>query len=99
MIMNKIEISNPKIILINCIGTPPSSPGNSMIEISDSGANIYLSKQAVTTMDPVIMPNDMIQIIPDGRTMESSHIATLQIPVLSKQARQIHICPKMKNPH
>ena len=28
--------------------------------------------------------------------MESSHIATLQLPGLIKQARQIHIIPKIK---
>ena len=33
--------------------------------------------------------------LPDGSTMESSHIATLQLPFLIKQARQIHISPKM----
>ena len=28
--------------------------------------------------------------------MESSYIATLQLPGLRKQARQIHVLPKMK---
>ena len=48
-INNKIEISNPKISLINCIRTPPISPCKKTIEISDSGANIYTSKQKTTT--------------------------------------------------
>ena len=34
--------------------------------------------------------------LPNVIKMESSHIATLQIPGLRKQARQIHIFPKMK---
>ena len=38
----------------------------------------------------------MTAILPDGSTMESSHIATLQLPGLRNQARQIHIFPKMK---
>ena len=63
------------------------------------GTNIHLAKQATTTMAPVIMSNDMIVRLPDGSTMDSSHIATLHIPCLSKQARQIHILPKMKHPH
>ena len=32
----------------------------------------------------------------DGITMDSSQVATLQIPGLSKKARQIHILPKMQ---
>ena len=40
--MNKIEISNPKISLINCIGNPPNPPSNNILEISDSGKNIHL---------------------------------------------------------
>ena len=40
--MNKIEISNPKISLINCFVTPPNYPGNKMLSIIDSGANIKL---------------------------------------------------------
>ena len=31
----------------------------------------------------------------DGSTMESTHIATLHLPGLSKLARQIQILPKM----
>ena len=30
-IINKIEISNPKIILINYIGTPPNPPSKNML--------------------------------------------------------------------
>ena len=55
--MNKIEIRNPKISLINCINTPPNPTSNNILEIADLGANIHLSKQATTTMSPVIMSN------------------------------------------
>ena len=34
--------------------------------------------------------------LPDGSTMEYSHIATLVLSGLSKQASQVHIFPKMK---
>ena len=40
----------------------------------------------------------MKEILPDGSTMESTHIETLQILGLSKQSRQIHIPPKMQTP-
>ena len=94
--MNKIEISNPKISLINCIKNPPNQLSKNMLAIAYSGENIHLEKQATPIMALVIMSNDMTSIIPDGRTMESLHIATLQILGLSKQLRQIHILPKMK---
>ena len=45
-------------------------------------------------MPPVIMSNDMIEIIPYGSIMDFSHIVTLQLPGLIKQARQIHIKKK-----
>ena len=77
--MNKIEISNPKISLINCINTPHNPTSNKMLAISDSGANIHLPKQSTTTMDPVIMSNEKTARIPDGSTMEPSDIATLQL--------------------
>ena len=67
-----------------------------MLAISDSGANIHLAKQATPTMDPVIMENYMKERLPDVSTMESLHMATLQLPGLSKQARHIHVFPKMK---
>ena len=67
-----------------------------MLKISDSGVNIHPSKQSITTMASVIISNEMTEILPDGITMESSHIATLQLPGLSKKSRQIHIYPKMK---
>ena len=93
--MNKIYISNPKICLINCIDTPPNPPSNNMLAIAESGANLHPEKQATTTMAPVIMPNEMTERPPYGSTMEYSHIATLQISGLSKQARQIQIFSKM----
>ena len=91
---NKIKISNSKISLINHIYTPPNPTSTNMLEISDSGANIHLSRQATPTMFPVIMDNKMKERLPDGSTMESTHIATLQIPGLSRLARQINISPK-----
>ena len=67
-----------------------------MLPIVDSGANIHLAKQATHTMDPVIMYNYVKARLPDGSTMESTHIETLQIPGISKQARQILILPKLQ---
>ena len=54
-IVNKIEISNPKISLINCIGTPPNYPGNKTLAVTESGANIHLAKKTTTTIAPIIM--------------------------------------------
>ena len=56
-IVNKIEISNPKISLIKYIDTPHNPTSNNILAIADSGANIHLAKQATTTMYPVIMSN------------------------------------------
>ena len=64
--MNKIEISNPKTTLTNCIDTPPNT-SNNMLAIADSGANIHLEKQATTTMAPIIMSNKMTARLPYGR--------------------------------
>ena len=94
--MNKTEMSNPKIILINFIYIAPNTTSNKMLEIIGSGANIYQAKQSTNTITPVIMLNEMTARLPDGSTIESSCIATLQLPGLSKQARQIHSFPKMK---
>ena len=47
-------------------------------------------------MTPVIISNDMIARMPDGITMESSHIAKLQLPGLNKQDMQIHFFPQIK---
>ena len=65
-----------------------------MPEIEDQDANIHLSKQATTTTDPVIIPNNTTARIPYGSNMDFSHIATLHLPGLSKQASQIQILPK-----
>ena len=54
---NKIEISTPKLSLIDNIWTPCNSPSKQTLEIADSGVNIHLSKQATTAMSPVIMSN------------------------------------------
>ena len=67
-----------------------------MLAISDSSANIYLGRKATPTMAPVIMDNELKEILPDGSTMESTHIATLQIPVQINLVRWIHIFPKMQ---
>ena len=58
--------------------------------------NIHLAKQATTTMNPVVMSNEMAERLPYGRKMKSSHIVTLQIRGLSKQARCIQILQKIK---
>ena len=94
--MNKIEISNSKISLINWIDAPPNHPSNNMLAISDLGTNIHLSKQATNTMAPVIISTETTERLPDGITMYSSHIATLQLPGLRNQAMHIHVFPKMK---
>ena len=67
-----------------------------MLTIEEMGYNIQLAKQATTSMAPIIMSNGMTSRLPDGSTMESSHIATLQLPGLIKQEKQIHIPPKIK---
>ena len=67
---NKIKISSPKISLINHIHTPPNPTSTNMLEISDYGANIHLSRQATPTMAPVIVDNEIKSRLPDGSTME-----------------------------
>ena len=67
-----------------------------MLVITDSGTNVHLSKQATTTMVPVIIPSYITSMLTDSITMELSHIATLQIPGIIKQARQIRIFPKIR---
>ena len=71
---NKIKISNPKISFKNYIDAPPNPTSTNMLEISDSGANIPLLRQSTPTMAPVIMDNEIKAILPDGSTMESTHI-------------------------
>ena len=89
-------MSTPKISLINIIGTPPNYPSKHTLAITESGPNIHISKKVTTKTTPVIMSNNITERIPYGSTMELSHIAKINIPDLSKQARQIHIPPKMK---
>ena len=67
-----------------------------MLVIADSGAHIYLVRQVTPTMVPVIMDIEMKARLPDGSTMESTHIATLQLPGVSRLVRQIHIFPKIQ---
>ena len=47
-------------------------------------------------MAPVMISNDVVEILLDGKTMDTSNKGTLQLPGLSKRARQIHIFKKMK---
>ena len=47
-------------------------------------------------MAPRIVDNEIKARLPDGITMESTHIATLQIPRISKLSIQIHIYPKIQ---
>ena len=67
-----------------------------MIAIPDSGTNIHLARQAIPTMVPVIMINEMKSRLTDGITRELTYIATHQIPGLLRLARQIHILPKIQ---
>ena len=41
-IVNKIEISNPKISFINHINTPANATSNNILSIADSGENKHL---------------------------------------------------------
>ena len=81
-----MKISNPNISLLNNIGTPPNYPSKRTLEIVDAESNIYLARQDTTQMAPFIMSNDTTERLRDGRTMESSHIATLHLPDLIKKA-------------
>ena len=90
---------DPEISLINCIDNPPNNPSNNMLAIVDSGMNTHLEKYSTTTTAPVIITNEMTSILPYGSTMESSHISTLQLPMLRKQERQIIFSQKFKQPH
>ena len=70
-----------------------------MLAITDLDSNIHLAKQATTTTVPVMMSDKITARLIYGNTMESSHIATVQLRGLSKQARQIHTFQKIKHPH
>ena len=67
-----------------------------MLAIADSGANVNLAKQATPIMSYVMMENDMKSRLPYEITMESTHISTLYLPGISKQARLIHNFPKVQ---
>ena len=92
--MNKIKIINTKIILINNIRNPPNSPRKYTPTIIDSGAKIHLENKTTQTMPPVIMSKDMTERLPDGSTMDSSHVEKLQLPGLTKKTIQILILPE-----
>ena len=55
-----------------------------MIEIVEYGANIHIARQSTPTMAPVMRENETKARLPDGSAMELIHIATLQLPGLSK---------------
>ena len=81
-IVNKIEIINLKISLINHINTPHSPTSTNMLAVADYGANIHIARQSTPTMAPVIMDNEIKSRLPYGSTMVLTHIATLQLPGL-----------------
>ena len=66
-----------------------------MIAIVDSVAKIHLARKATPKTAPIIMDNEMKARLPDGSTMESTAIATLQLTGLSSLVRQIHILTQM----
>ena len=86
--MNQMKIITPKITLINNTGTSSHSPIKYTLEIADSGAHIHLVNKDTPTMDQVIMSKEVKERLLHGRTTESSHVATLQLPGLIKQARK-----------
>ena len=47
-------------------------------------------------MDLVIISNNMTARQPDGSTVKSLHIVTLQITVIPQKDKQIHISPKVR---
>ena len=81
--MNKIKTSTPKISLINNIGTPPNSPRKYTLEIADSSANIHIFNESTPIISSVIMSNDMSERPQNGSRMDSSHVKTLQIRVIT----------------
>ena len=83
--MNKTKISTNKNSLINNIGTPLNYPRNYTPEITESGTNTHIVNEAITTMEPSIVSNNMNARIPYGRKMESPYVETLQIPGLTKK--------------
>ena len=93
--MNKIKIRIPKISSNNSIRISHTYPGNYTLAIADSGVNILLANEATPTMVPGLMSNNITARLPDGITMESSHVATLQLSGLTKKAIQIHSYPKI----
>ena len=66
-----------------------------MIAMTDSSANIHLARQATQIIAPVLMDNEIKARLTDGRIVESTHIAKLQLPGLSRLVIQIHISPKI----
>ena len=74
--------------------TPENHRSKNTLAIVDLGAKIHLAKKSARTIDLIIMSNNMIAIIPDGSTLHSSNISTLQLPGQRKQGRKIHISQK-----
>ena len=58
-----------------------------MVAIAESGANIHLARQSTPAMAPIIMDNKMKERLTYGRTMESTHIGTPNLPGLIRIAR------------
>ena len=54
-IVNKIEISNPRISFIHYINTPPNPTSTNMVAIAESGVNVHLARKATPTMSPLMM--------------------------------------------
>ena len=62
-----------------------------MVAITDSGENIHLARQGTPKMASVTINHEMKARLSDGSTMDSTHIATLQLLGLRRLARQIQI--------
>ena len=89
-------MSTPEISLINNIRTPPNSPKKYTLATDGSGANTHLANEATPKMAPVIMSKHITARLPDITTMESSHVATIHIPGLTRKSRKNHITPKFR---
>ena len=82
-----------KISLINYIDKPPNPTSTNILAIADSNEIIHLARKVTPTMALVIRDNEIKERLPDGSTMESTHMVTLQLPGISRLTRQIHILP------
>ena len=78
------------------IKTLPNSPTKDNLSVTEFGMNIHLSNISTPTVAPVTCTHTTEEKLPDGKTMESTHVATLPIPGMSKKAKIIQIYPTMK---